>query len=221
MNRLNLSIRDEKDLKNFVMSIIRREAFENPKIYKRAFLTTVKALGFDEEWVKTDLANEFDHIIKINEMADKIKSINNSTNKFYDAENIKRIIKILLEKKVYVSDIYHTWDNIPFTCKILDKDEFECLKHTCPDYRLIVEAYDEYLKESGLERVEITLRTMKIIDKKLKVLSPNAMMNMSLLKSNNESFDAVFRRELEKLPEDERARYVNAAHIYAVERYYK
>ena len=47
------------------------------------------------------------------------------------------------------------------------------------------------------------------------------MMNMSLLNSNNESFDAVFRRELEKLPEEERARYVNAAHIYAVERYYK
>ena len=75
MNRLNLSIRDEKDLKDFVMSIIRREAFENPKIYKRAFLTTVKALGFDEEWVKTDLANEFDHIIKINEMADKIAMV--------------------------------------------------------------------------------------------------------------------------------------------------
>ena len=62
---------------------------------------------------------------------------------------------------------------------------------------------------------------MKIIDKKLKVLSPDAMMNTSLLNSNNESFDAVFRRELEKLPEEERARYVNAAHIYAVERYYK
>lgn len=37
MNRLNLSIRDEKDLKDFVMSIIRREAFENPKIYKEPF----------------------------------------------------------------------------------------------------------------------------------------------------------------------------------------
>ena len=140
---------------------------------------------------------------------------------YYDAENIKNIIKKLFDKKVYVSDIYHTWDNIPFTCKFLANDEFECLKHTCPDYRLIVEAYDEYLKERGLERAEITLRTMKIIDKKLKVLSPDAMMNMSLLNSNNESFDAVFRRELEKLPEEERARYVNAAHIYAVERYYK
>ncbi len=154
-------------------------------------------------------------------MDEKIKGINNSANKFYDAENIKNIIKKLFDKKVYVSDIYHTWDNIPFTCKFLANDEFECLKHTCPDYRLIVEAYDEYLKERGLERAEITLRTMKIIDKKLKVLSPDAMMNTSLLNSNNESFDIVFRRELEKLPEEERARYVNAAHIYAVERYYK
>lgn len=221
MNRLNLSIRDKKDLKDFVLAILRKEAFENPKIYKRAVLSTIKELGFDEEWVKTDLANEFDHIIKINEMDEKIKGINNSANKFYDAENIKNIIKKLFDKKVYVSDIYHTWDNIPFTCKFLANDEFECLKHTCPDYRLIVEAYDEYLKERGLERAEITLRTMKIIDKKLKVLSPDAMMNTSLLNSNNESFDVVFRRELEKLPEEERARYVNAAHIYAVERYYK
>ena len=34
MNRLNLSIRDKKDLKDFVLAILRKEAFENPKIYK-------------------------------------------------------------------------------------------------------------------------------------------------------------------------------------------
>ena len=100
MNRLNLSIRDKKDLKDFVLAILRKEAFENPKIYKRAVLSTIKELGFDEEWVKTDLANEFDHIIKINEMDEKIKGINNSANKFYDAENIKNIIKKLFDKKV-------------------------------------------------------------------------------------------------------------------------
>ena len=192
MNRLNLSIRDEKDLKDFVMSIIRREAFENPKIYKRAFLTTVKALGFDEEWVKTDLANEFDHIIKINEMADKIKSINNSTNKFYDAENIKRIIKILLEKKVYVSDIYHTWDNIPFTCKILDKDEFECLKHTCPDYRLIVEAYDEYeiietAEEEKRKEARRKARQEEEITKQINALAAiQSLQNSSKIQENKE-----------------------------------
>nr|WP_314277784.1 hypothetical protein [uncultured Peptostreptococcus sp.] len=221
MNRLNLSIRDKKDLKNFVMAILRQEAFENPRIYKKAVLSTIKELGFDEEWIKTDLANEFDHIMKINEMDEKIRSINTSTNRFYDAVKVKNIIKLLLKKMVYVSDIYNTWDNIPFACKILDKDEFECLKHTCPDYRLIVEAYEEYLKDLGLERVEITMRTMSILDKKLKVLSPDVMMNMSLLKTNNESFDSVFRRELDKLPEDQRDRYINECHIYAVERYYK
>ena len=52
MNRLNLSIRDKKDLKDFVLAILRKEAFENPKIYKRAVLSTIKELGFDEEWVR-------------------------------------------------------------------------------------------------------------------------------------------------------------------------
>lgn len=221
MKGLNLSIRDKKDLKDFVMAVLRREAFDNPKVYKRAVLSTVKELGFDEEWVNTDLANEFDHIMKINEMDEKIKSINTGNNKFYDADKIKDIIKLLLKNDMYISDIYHTWDNIPFTCQILDKDKLECLRHTCPDYRLIVEAYDEYLKEIGLERIDITMRTMSIIDKKLKVLSPDVMMNMSLLKTGNESFDTVFRRELDKLPEDQRLRYVNECHIYAVERYYK
>lgn len=216
----NLIIQDKNELRLYVKSLFRKETFRDPIIYKKGLITGLKSAGFDPQWLETEFMNEFNNILAINQMLKKIQSINTESNPFYKVDILKNLCKKLFDRGIYTFEIYRKWTDMPFSCKILNDDELIYFKHTAPDYRIITGAFLEYIDQNPPYIVELTNETKSLIDEYLHAIKPCDMMAMDLRSTGIKNFDTHFAIELNSQLNN-KYDYINLAHIYSVEKYYK